>query len=88
MFFIVNEHVFRGKSSSDKVKQRMLHLKNKQNDYYQQYLLETIEVHLEKMRVKNSLEYYTWITSIFWYVKIKYYAAEFIRFRRVLYLNK
>ena len=52
MFYILNELAFNGESSSDEVRQRIWDWEIKNNDYYQQYLIEKIDIHIEKMRDK------------------------------------
>ena len=52
MFYILNELAFNGDSSPDEVRQRIWDWESKHNDYYQQYLTEKIDKHIEKMRDK------------------------------------
>ena len=52
MFYILNELAFNGDSSPDEVGQRIWDWESKYNDYYQQYLTEKIDIHIEKMRDK------------------------------------
>ena len=52
LFYILNELAFNGDSSPDEVRQRIWDWESKHNDYYQQYLTEKIDIHIEKMRDK------------------------------------
>ena len=52
MFYILNELAFNGDSSPDEVRQRIWDWESKHNDYYQQYLTEKIDVHIEKILYK------------------------------------
>ena len=54
MFYILSEFVFNGESSPDEVRQRIWDWESKHYDYYQQYLTEKIDIHIEKMW-ENSL---------------------------------
>ena len=52
MLSILNKLAFKGNSSPNEVRQRIWDWESKHNDYYQQYLKEKIDIHIEKMKDK------------------------------------